>query len=66
MLEKLSLTNFRNHQKFELELGEITVLIGKNGIGKTNILESIGVLSYGKSFRGDNRLELILIRILLE
>ena len=59
MLEKLSLTNFRNHQKFELELGEITVLIGKNGIGKTNILESIGVLSYGKSFRGDNRLELI-------
>ncbi|MEI6144572.1 MAG: DNA replication and repair protein RecF, partial [Candidatus Berkelbacteria bacterium] len=59
MLKTLSLTNYRNHSKFELELSEITVLIGKNGIGKTNVLESIGALSSCRSFRGDNRLEMI-------
>lgn len=59
MLKKLILTNFRNHLKFELELGEITVLVGKNGVGKTNILESIVVLSCGRSFRADNREELV-------
>ena len=59
VLKHLSLTNYRNHSKFELDLGEITVLIGKNGTGKTNVLESIGVLSSCRSFRGDNRLELI-------
>ncbi|TSC93601.1 MAG: DNA replication and repair protein RecF [Candidatus Berkelbacteria bacterium Athens1014_28] len=59
MLQKLTLVNFRNHKKFELELGEITVLVGKNAVGKTNILESIVVLSCGRSFRGDNRLELV-------
>ncbi|PIR27376.1 hypothetical protein COV40_01215 [Candidatus Berkelbacteria bacterium CG11_big_fil_rev_8_21_14_0_20_42_15] len=59
MLKCLKLVNYRNHKNFELELSEITVLIGKNGVGKTNILEAIGVLSYGRSFRGENRFELI-------
>ncbi len=59
MLKHLSLTNYRNHSKFELELSEITVLIGKNGAGKTNVLESIELLSSCRSFRGDNRLDLI-------
>jgi DNA replication and repair protein RecF len=59
VLKHLSLTNYRNHQKFDLELSEITVLVGKNGAGKTNVLESIGVIGYGRSFRGKNRLDLI-------
>lgn len=59
MLKHLSLTNYRNHAKFALELADITVLVGKNGAGKTNVLESIGLLSSCRSFRGDNRLELI-------
>ena len=59
MLEHLSLTNYRNHSKYDLDLSEITVLIGNNGIGKTNILEAIELLSSCRSFRGDNRLELI-------
>jgi len=59
MLKHLSLINYRNHSSFELNLSEITVLIGKNGIGKTNVLESIEVLSSCRSFRGDNRLDLI-------
>lgn len=59
MLRHLSLTNYRNHSKFDLNLSEITVLVGKNGIGKTNALEAISLLSSCRSFRGDNRLDLI-------
>lgn len=60
MLKHLSLTNYRNHEKFELDLSQITVLIGKNGIGKTNILESIELISSCRSFRGDKRQDLIM------
>lgn len=51
-IKKLKLTNFRNHVKNELDLDENLVLItGPNGIGKTNILEAIHLLSVGKSSR---------------
>lgn len=60
MIKHLKLENFRNHLKFSLELDRTTVLIGKNGIGKTNILESITLISYGKSFREDERKNLIM------
>jgi len=44
-LKKLSLDNFRGFDKLELVLQpELTVLIGKNGTGKTAILESISKL----------------------
>jgi len=59
MLKKLSLTNYRNHSKFDIDLSNITILVGKNGVGKTNILESVEVLSSCRSFRGENRLDLI-------
>lgn len=59
MLKKLKLENYRNHNNFDLKLDDITVLVGKNGVGKTNVLEAIGLLSYGRSFRGENRLEMI-------
>lgn len=59
MLKHLSLTNYRNHQKFDLELDDINVLVGKNGVGKTNVLEAIGVVGYGRSFKGENRSDLV-------
>ena len=40
-----------NIPKLELSSG-CTVLLGGNGQGKTNILEAIYLLSYGRSFRG--------------
>lgn len=51
MLEKLTLTHFRSHQKsvFSFEPGS-NLIIGNNGIGKTNIVEAIYILSQGKSF----------------
>lgn len=52
MLTRLKLTNFRSYRSLDLELdGPITVIYGPNAVGKTNLLESIFVLSTSKSFR---------------
>ena len=50
-LIKLDITNFRNYDKLSLEFENINILIGKNGVGKTNILESIYALAITKSHR---------------
>ncbi len=53
VLEKISLTNFRNHTASEVEFAEgLTVVSGANGQGKTNLLEAIGYLATLNSFRG--------------
>lgn len=45
-LEHLSLTDFRSYAQVDLKLGPgVTVLVGSNGIGKTNLMEAIGYLS---------------------
>ncbi|AAW70717.1 DNA replication/repair protein RecF [Wolbachia endosymbiont of Brugia malayi] len=45
-IKKLKLSNFRNHLNFELDSDDSSVvIIGKNGIGKTNILEAISLLA---------------------
>ncbi|MDJ0954131.1 MAG: DNA replication/repair protein RecF [Acidimicrobiia bacterium] len=51
-LEWLELDHFRSYTRLRFEPDpEINVLIGRNGAGKTNILEAIGYLSMQKSFR---------------
>ena len=60
MITSLKLTNFRNFKKKKLEFSEnITVIIGPNGVGKTNILESLFLLSTGKSFKARTEVEMI-------
>lgn len=59
MFSHIKLTNFRNHADFELELEKTTVLVGPNGIGKSNILEAVGMLSFCRSFREEDRRNLI-------
>lgn len=45
-IKKLKLHNFRSHSNFELDPDNSSVVItGKNGIGKTNILEAISLLA---------------------
>ena len=44
-LTKLDIINFRNYEKLSLEFEDVNILIGRNGVGKTNILESIYVLA---------------------
>lgn len=61
ILKNLKLTNFRNHQKLELDPGGKSVLIkGPNGIGKTNILEAVHLLATTKSLRTRYDKELIM------
>ncbi|MCU1530605.1 MAG: replication/repair protein RecF [Arthrobacter sp.] len=51
-LEKLSLTDFRSYAQVDLSLEPgVTVLIGSNGIGKTNLMEAIGYLATLSSHR---------------
>ena len=59
-LRDLKLTNYRNCVDLELNLDFNKILIiGKNAQGKTNILESIYILSALKSPRTANNVELI-------
>lgn len=51
----LKLLNFRNYSKLELDFSpNKNIIIGKNGMGKTNIVEAIYVLALTKSFRGQS------------
>jgi len=52
-LRRLWLTDFRNYRAAELPLPDgLTVLVGDNGEGKTNLLEAAGYLATLESFRG--------------
>ena len=60
ILSNLKLNNFRNYDKLDLNFNEkINIFIGNNAQGKTNILESIYVLSISKSHRINKDLFLI-------
>ena len=52
-LRSLHLKNFRTYASLDLTFSSrLSFLTGPNANGKTNILEAIGMLSLGKSFRG--------------
>ncbi|MDP9693909.1 UNVERIFIED_ORG: DNA replication and repair protein RecF [Arthrobacter globiformis] len=51
-LEHLSLTDFRSYAQVDLRFDPgVTVLVGSNGIGKTNLMEAIGYLATLSSHR---------------
>ncbi|MCF8379991.1 MAG: DNA replication and repair protein RecF [Bacteroidales bacterium] len=50
-LKKLSLLNFKNYEDIELNFNErINCFVGNNGVGKTNLLDSIHYLSLTKGY----------------
>lgn len=52
-ITNLKLANFRNYPYLELNFSNNkNIIIGKNGSGKTNLVEAIYVLAFTKSFRG--------------
>lgn len=60
-LEEISLENFRNYRSKRLLFEQSgSFLCGQNGCGKTNLLESIYLLSYGKSFRTSTAEEMVM------
>ena len=59
-LKELKIKNFRNYSEANLLLSpSINIFIGDNGVGKTNILEAIYVLSLTKSARYGTDTDLI-------
>ncbi len=53
-IRTLSLRNFRSYSSLDLSFEtRLIFFIGGNGEGKTNLLESISILSFLKSFRGN-------------
>jgi len=60
ILKKISLNNYRNFKSCKISFNnKCNILFGKNGSGKTNILESLSILGKGRGFRNANLLNLI-------
>ncbi len=60
ILRYLDIAQYRNLERLELEPHPaLTVIAGQNGQGKTNLLESIWMLSGAKSFRASKEAELV-------
>ncbi len=52
MIKRLSLTNFRSYANTSFDFGPlVTVVVGPNATGKTNLLEAVFVLATTRSFR---------------
>ena len=52
-LEHLSIVNYKNIREAELDFSSgVNCLVGKNGMGKTNLLDALYYLSFCKAFNG--------------
>lgn len=49
MLRTLTIQGFKSIANLELELGRVNCLIGANGVGKSNVLEALGILGAAAS-----------------
>ncbi len=59
-LNNITLRDFRNYENARLEFDSgVNLIVGNNAQGKTNLLEAIGYLGSGKSFRAQRSSELI-------
>ena len=59
-LKNIKIKNFRNYEEQEVKFGEkLNIFYGENAQGKTNILESIFLCAFGKSFRTKKEKEMI-------
>ena len=59
-VKSLEFRRFRNYEELRLsDIGGLTVLVGHNAVGKTNILEGIQLLTSAYSFRHPRVAQLI-------
>lgn len=54
MIREIEIEGFKSIERLKLELGRVTVLIGENGCGKSNILEAIAFASAAYADRLDH------------
>lgn len=60
-LTSITLSSVRTYEKDQFPFSSgVTVIVGDNAIGKTNIIESIWYMATGKGFRGDSDRDLIM------
>ncbi len=57
MIKKIKLKNFKSHSDTDIELGNLTIICGQNGVGKSSIIQSLLLL---RQSHQKNRLEKIL------
>ena len=59
-LKEINLRNFRNYEELSfLPDPGVNLIVGRNAQGKTNLLEAIGYLGSGKSFRAQKTGEMV-------
>ena len=62
IIKRFRAENFRNIEKCDIEFSPgVNLLYGQNAQGKTNVVEGIYYFSRGRSFRGREDKELILV-----
>ena len=60
VVTSLSLRNFRSYEALEVSLGSgLTAVWGRNGVGKTNLLEALYFACTGRSCRTSNEREVV-------
>lgn len=58
-ISRLELDHFRNYSNKTFHFSDLTVIIGPNAAGKTNVLEAIYLISTGDSFRASRIEEMV-------
>ena len=59
-IQQIHYRNFRNYDNYELtDIGEVTVFVGPNAIGKTNLVEGIQLITAFNSFRSSKTEHLV-------
>jgi DNA replication and repair protein RecF len=59
-IKELSIKNFRNYSNLGISFSpEVNFIIGNNGVGKTNILEAISIVSNIRTFRNNHDIDII-------
>lgn len=59
-IEKIACRNFRSYEQFELKgIGGLTLIVGPNAVGKTNLLEGIQLVTACSSFRSSTPSHLV-------
>jgi predicted ATPase len=54
MIERIQIRGFKSLLETDVSLGRVNVLVGANGVGKSNLLEAIGVLGAAADGRVDD------------